>query len=115
MYGRDAYVQVVSKGFYLPHGHRVATIKVTERQFRPHRDNPAELYPTAYLSQRIYQICKRPRKSYAPALGQPFTGREIPAQTVRSASLAVKHFTLASFPDNDDRSHGSGKTALNTF
>jgi hypothetical protein len=41
MYGRDAYVQVVSKGFYLPHGHRVATIKVTERQFRPHRDNPA--------------------------------------------------------------------------
>jgi hypothetical protein len=34
---------------------------------------------------------------------------------VRSASLAVKHFTLAFFPDNDDRSHGSGKTALNTF
>jgi hypothetical protein len=34
---------------------------------------------------------------------------------VRSASLAVKHFTLASFPDNDDRSHGSGKTALNPF
>jgi hypothetical protein len=34
---------------------------------------------------------------------------------VRSASLAVKHFTLASFPDNDDRSLGGEKTALNTF
>ena len=79
--GRDAYVELNYKGFYLPTGHRVADIKLSERMFLPHRLNPDFVRPTAYLAQRRFQVVRQPRKSF-PAFGQDFSGRDFPCRFV---------------------------------
>lgn len=80
-YGRDALVQVAYKGFLFPFGHRATLLKVSERQIRGARGNEQESDPTAYLMQRLFIVCRRPKKDF-PALGQPFLGREFPAARV---------------------------------
>lgn len=79
--GRDALVQVAYKGFLFPLGHRAALIKVSERPFLPEHWNADYLDPTAYLVQRSFIVCRKPRKTF-PALGQPDMGRAFQAANV---------------------------------
>jgi hypothetical protein len=92
--GRDAYVELNYKGFYLPTGHRVADIKLSERMFLPHRLNPDFVRPAAYLAQRRFQVVRQPRKSF-PAFGQDFSSRDFPCKFVE--------FATATTPDLDPR------------
>ncbi|HTQ38663.1 MAG TPA: hypothetical protein VMJ32_06530, partial [Pirellulales bacterium] len=85
-YGRDAFVQVSYKGFLFPLGHRVALIKLCERQVLPARGNSDLIDPTAYLIKRNMICCKRPVKPY-PALGQPYSGRQFPAASVEMLTV----------------------------
>jgi hypothetical protein len=75
--GRDIYVEVMFKGFLLPFGHRASLVQVTERRF--------ELDPggsvTSYLVQRMY-IQRGTKTERFPGLGQPYSGRQFPADAV---------------------------------
>lgn len=102
MFGRDMLVQVAYKGFLFPLGHRAALIKVSERKFLPACDNPDHLYPTAYLVQRHFIVCRQPKKAY-PALGQPFLGREFPAASVEMLTIATPDILNVDDPGNQNQ------------
>jgi hypothetical protein len=79
--GRDAFVEVSYKGFLLPFGHRVAWLKVTQREFHAYTDTTDGLNPTAYLVQHMYVVCRNPVKAF-PAYNQPFGANDCQPRSV---------------------------------
>jgi len=82
--GRDAFVELIYKGFLFPLGHRAAYLKVTTREFHPYLDQPRG-GPTGYLIQRHYIVCRKPEKAF-PAYEQPYGSRDFPARRVNILS-----------------------------
>ena len=78
--GRDAFVEVTYKGFAFPFGHRVAYLKVTQRDFKAYLDNPIG-DPTAYLIQDFYIVCRHPKKTFK-AYNQPYASNDFPCESV---------------------------------
>jgi hypothetical protein len=81
--GRDIKVEVVRKGYTLPHGQRCSFVVLTERRFFTH-DADADSqgpYPTAYLFRRRFLVFARPEKLF-PGVNQPFESRDFPANRV---------------------------------
>lgn len=78
--GRDAFVEVVYKGFLFPLGLRAALVKVTRRDFRRYHMNPRGA-PTAYLIQEMFIVVNKPRKTFK-AYGQPNEGRDFPCASI---------------------------------
>lgn len=78
--GRDAFVEVVYKGFLFPLGIRAALVKLTRREF--HRYQRKECgSPTAYLVQELFIVVNKPHKNFK-AYGQPNEGRDFPCSSV---------------------------------
>jgi hypothetical protein len=78
--GRDAFVEVLYKGFLFPVGHRVSYIKLTYRDYKAYLDDPLG-DPTGYLVQEFYIVCNKPRKLFR-AYGQPFGSNDFPCEAV---------------------------------
>lgn len=89
--GRDAFVEVLYKGFLFPLGHRVSYIKVTYRDYKAYLNDPLG-DPTAYLVQEYYIVSNKPRKLFK-AYDQPFDSRDFPCESV--TLLTVKTPKLA--------------------
>lgn len=78
---RDHFVKVVYRGYLFPFGHAAALVKITEREFKPGRQNL-----TAFLRQRVYVVVRQPDKDF-PAAFQPHEGRKLPFRHIRLATL----------------------------
>lgn len=83
--GRDQYVKVVEAGYLFPLGHRASLVRITEREISNDGD------PVAGLILREFIVIREPEKDYPldPASGYEFSGREMPFQRVRFATLAT--------------------------
>lgn len=83
--GRDAFSEVVYKGYLFPIGHRASLVKQTERMFlRPAGGGLVR----AYLRQRMFIRLARPDKTF-PAYGQPHGGRKFPGGVVSMLTLTT--------------------------
>jgi len=74
--GRDIRVEAVYKGYTLPHGQRCSYLRLSERRFFPHPEQPH--LPIAYMVQRSLLVFGKPEKRF-PGVNQPYGGRDFPA------------------------------------
>ena len=87
--GRDHYVRIVRKGYYLPTGHPAAQVQISERKFERRNGISA-----AYLQHRTFLITRRPVKEY-PGFHQQAGGRSLPFRSIRLTTLVTPTSTNA--------------------
>ena len=77
--GRDQYVRVVYMGFLCPFGHAAALVKLTERKFESHNNDPNKRI--AVLRQRTFLQVLEGKKHYDGS-NHPIGGKNFPFRTV---------------------------------
>lgn len=95
--GRDAFVEVLYKGFLFPLGHRVSYIKVTYRDYKAYLNDTLG-DPTAYLVQEYYIVSNKPRKLFK-AYDQPFDSRDFPCESVTLLTVKTPQLADPMSPD----------------
>lgn len=85
--GRDSFVEVIERGFFMPWGFPAVRIKVTERDVenRDFSAAPGGKLNVAFLRQRIFYVILDPTLDF-PASGHAHAGRELPFRQIRAKS-----------------------------
>ena len=91
--GRDHYVRIVRKGYYLPTGHPAAQVQISERKFERRNGVSA-----AYLQHRTFLITRRPVKDY-PGFHQQADGRSFPFRSIRLTTLVTPNIDKSPLVD----------------
>lgn len=91
--GRDVYVQIVERGFFMPWGFPGLRIKVTERAVE-NRVFGGQTVNVAFLRQRVHYVILDPTLDY-PAVGHSTVndGRDLPFRSIRSKTLITPDVT----------------------
>lgn len=97
--GRDHYVKVVYAGYLFPFGHKASLVKITERKFEPHPNQPS--VKVAYLRQRMFIIVREPL--IVQALGNSRDDRQMPFKSIEITTRSTPMLDEPGQSDYDNR------------
>lgn len=88
--GRDNYVEIIERGYFLPWGFPALRIKVTERavENRDFTAAPGGKLNTAFLRQRIHYVILDPTVDF-PTVADKTAAHDMPFRQVRAVTLVT--------------------------